>query len=51
MDEATITITKAELETALREWDRRASEEGWPDRADDERFADNADLLFEILTK
>lgn len=44
-----ITVTKAELADALRRWDAEAEKAGWPERKDDERFADNADYLMDLI--
>lgn len=44
-----LTITVAELSAALRDWDKQSKEEDWPDRADDGRFDDNANYLFDRI--
>lgn len=48
MDES-ITITRADIERALREWDRAAKAENWTPRDDDSRFADEAEYVFGLL--
>lgn len=47
--DATVTVSRADLEKALRTWDKEAAEHGFPERADDGRFADSADYLFNML--
>lgn len=47
--EEVITITRSDLEQALRHWDQAADEGDWQDRADDARFADSAKFLFDFL--
>jgi hypothetical protein len=48
--DAVVTITKRDLEEALEKWDRKAKAEGWQDRDDAEKYKDNAEYLFGLLT-
>lgn len=49
MEPDTITISRDQLASALRQWDNDAKENAWPDRSDDDRHRDNADYLFGLL--
>lgn len=47
--EEEITITRGSLIAALRKWDEDAKGENWPERTDDQRFADSADYLLDAM--
>jgi hypothetical protein len=48
--EAVISISKSDLEKALKAWDEKAKAEGWKDRDDADKHRDNAEYLFGLLT-
>jgi hypothetical protein len=48
--EAVISISKSDLEKALKTWEEKAKAEGWAARTDPERHRDNAEYLFGLLT-
>lgn len=48
-DDTQITVTKAELATALGRWEAEAKAEGWANRDDDQRHSDNAEYLIGLI--
>lgn len=47
--EEEVTATRSSLEAAFRRWEEQAKAEGWPERTDEQRHADNADFMFGLL--
>jgi hypothetical protein len=47
--EPTIEITRSKLIAALAQWEADSKANNWPERADEERHADNADYLLELM--
>ncbi|MEL6707639.1 MAG: hypothetical protein AAFP79_05105 [Pseudomonadota bacterium] len=46
----TITITKLDLEDALKRWSEEAAANKWPERDDETRHNDNAEYLWSLLS-
>ena len=47
--EAQISITRAELASALRHWETEAKVQGWANRVDEDRSSDEADYLVSLI--
>lgn len=45
----TITVTKDDLSHALQKWDSESKGAQWAERADEDRFNDSAEYLFNLL--
>ena len=44
-----VTITRDQLASALARWEQESRAENWPERADEQRHADNADYLLALI--
>jgi hypothetical protein len=47
--EPQIAVTRSELAKALKQWETDAKANGWAERSDDARHADNADYLIHTI--